>query len=180
MAVTIDKGVSQMSRAKLENLLAALKPYHKHDRRIKARIQAWENFMGTVHTDEALVIDIADRDQAIEVMQKIWDHNLDSADKITVRAVGGWQDKSEQDCPVVRFFRQKLCVPEERYNESYSANDGGKADVILRFNKKFQRSIHVLETDDPNSHIVRVPAGLQMGQVEEFLRQKKLSLTTST
>lgn len=165
-----------MPKAKLEHLLASLKPYHAHGRKIKARIQAWENFMKTVRTEEALVVDIADQDQAIEVMRQVWQYNLANADKLSVRAVAGWQDKSEQDCPIVRFFRQKLCGPEERYNESYSANDGAKADVILRFNPKFQ-SLQQLEADPS---IVRVSAGVQMAKLEQFLLRHHLSLPTAT
>ena len=159
--------------------------------------EGWKNYMGTVSNPAAMVIQVENEKDLGAILQEVKKINAKKPiqDKVTIRAAGGWADKSSHSCS---FFPWQK-VQESEYNEGYSFSQvvGGKAsadgpgtDIIIRFGKKFHSSKVLGRIENPTvvnpntpihklpCYLVEVSAGVQIAALAEFLRKNNLSLTT--
>lgn len=164
--------------------------------------EGWRNFTGSVENPGTLVIDVDSAEQVESVIQFIKAENEKPENQININQAGGWSDDDYLQCEPSccfgygRFFSS--WVPGQRaqkYNEDYNADQGVKeADVVLRFSKKYTHRGVAIITNSQNDSVVDphqdtiealqksraiVNSGVQLKQLHEALRIKKLALTTS-
>lgn len=163
-------------------------------------VNGWSNYMELANNPGAITVTVKNEDQVHIVMQTIKQLNVDRNpdNKITVRAAAGWSDTStENGC----CFFPWASVQENQYNESFSfsqvvggraSNDTSGTDVIIRFDKKYHNMKVIGPLDNPNvfnpespihqlpASLVEVSAGVQIGELSDYLRKHDLSLSTAS
>lgn len=168
--------------------------------KISYSVNGWTNYMELVNNPGSITVTVKNEDQAQIVMQAISGFNAkkNPEDKITVRAAAGWSDTTiENGC----CFFPWSSVQENQYNESFSFSQvvGGRAakdtagtDVIIRFAKKYHKVQVIGPLDSPivfnpqspihqlPASLVEVSAGVQIGELSDYLRLHDLSLPTAS
>ena len=144
----------------------------------------WENFTGTLRSDNVLVFDVRTVDELAAVVTECQSRGL------KIRAAAGWSDespplrhglsRSEIAANQARCFnccgqRQSERV-EKRYNESFSWTPFAQSpNVIVRFAPAFHHVRVNVETKT-----ARVTAGTTIGEIEDVLWSLGYSLSTSS
>ncbi|KTC96621.1 FAD-binding protein [Legionella erythra] len=157
--------------------------------KINCRLGTWTNYMETVSQRQAVIIQVDNEDQVREVMLAVKEQNaLHTHHQITVRAAGGWNDKTSNNWCCFPWKQAQV----ERYNGSFSFSPIALSDdVVILFSEKYQ-SVHVEGKASPlppsatnpiknlPAWVVKVSAGVQIAKLADVLRAKKLSLSTAS
>lgn len=159
------------------------------DKDIPIDNEPWQNFMASLNTRQAIVVDVKNEEQVVWLMQKVAALNEEDGNNIKVRASAGWANEDPYcGCSCFGFFSK---AQTNRYNESYSFSPGAIGDLIIRFNPEYQKhGLNVspirepidVNADNPIKRLkpfeVNVPAGMQIKALADYLEKQKKSLTT--